>query len=179
MNSHKFNMYAGAVIGSLLVFLLLNFFTELIYTGGGHSEHEQLAFAVEIEGSAESAAGSEQQEAPDLAALVASADVTEGEKVFKQCKTCHKVEDGANATGPSLWGVVGRPIGTAPGFSYTEALAGHGGEWSLQNLVDFLSSPKDFAPGTKMSFKGLKKAEDAVNVIVYLNEADGSPMPLE
>ncbi len=174
MNSHKVNMYVGTIIGSLLFFLLLGFFSELIFVGRGEPEHEALAFAIEIE--AEEA--DTEEAAVDVAALIAAADVAKGEKLFGKCKACHKVEDGAKGVGPHLWGVVGRPIGAVAGFKYSDPIANHGGDWSLDNLLGFLEAPKTWAPGTKMAFKGLPKIEDRINVIVYLNELDGSPEPL-
>ena len=174
MNSQKINMYAGAIIGSLLLFVLLGYFSDLIFLGGGE-EGEQLAYAVEIE-EAEVAGGEEI--AIDWTALVAAADAAAGEKVFKKCKACHQVADGANGVGPFLWGVVGRDIASVAGYGYSDALTGLDGDWSLENLQAFLESPKKFAPGTKMSFSGLKKIEDRISLIVYLNEADGSPEPL-
>jgi cytochrome c2 len=175
MNSHKVNMYVGAVIGSLLFFLLLNFFSEQIYVGRGHPEHEPLAFAVAVE---EPAGGETDAAAVDYAALVAQADPANGEKIFGKCKACHQVADGANGVGPFLWGVVGRKIASAPGYSYSDALAGIDGNWDLQHLTEFLESPKAYAPGTKMSFAGLKKASDRVDLIAYLNQADGTPVDL-
>jgi cytochrome c2 len=174
MNSTKVNMYVGTIIGSLLFFLLLGFFSELIYVGRGHPEHEALAFAIEIEAEAEEA----EEAGTDFAALVAAAELAKGEKLFSKCKACHKVEDGANGVGPHLWGVVGRDIASVAGFSYSDTLAGIDGNWDLETLQAFLEAPKAFAPGTKMAFKGLPKIEDRINLIVYLNEADGSPAEL-
>ncbi len=174
MNSQKVNMYVGTIIGSLLFFLLLGFFSELIFVGSGAEEHEVLAFAIEIE----EEAGEVEEAAVDFAALVAAADPAKGQKLFGKCKACHKLTDGANGVGPFLWGVVGRPIGAAAGFNYSDGMANHGGDWSLDNLLGFLEAPKTWAPGTKMAFKGLPKIEDRIDVIVYLNQADGSPEPL-
>ncbi len=174
MNSQKVNMYVGTLIGSLLFFLLLGFFSELIFVGRGHPEHAALAFAIEIEVEVEDA----EEATVDYAALIAAADLAKGEKVFGKCKACHKLTDGKNGVGPFLWGVVGRPIGSAPGFKYSSGIASHGGDWSLDNLLGFLEAPKTWSPGTKMAFKGLPRIEDRINVIVYLNQADGSPVEL-
>ena len=174
MNSQKVNMYVGTIIGSLLFFLLLGFFSELVFVGSGAEEHEVLAFAIEIE----EEAGEVEEAAVDFAALVAAADPAKGQKLFGKCKACHKLTDGANGVGPFLWGVVGRPIGAVAGFKYSDGMANHGGDWSLDNLLGFLEAPKTWSPGTKMSFKGLPKIEDRIDVIVYLNQADGSPEPL-
>jgi cytochrome c len=174
MNSNKVNIYVGTIIGSLLFFLLLGFFSELVFVGSGAEEHEVLAFAIEIE----EEAGEVEEAAVDFAALVAAADPAKGQKLFGKCKACHKLTDGANGVGPFLWGVVGRPIGAAAGFNYSDGMANHGGDWSLDNLLGFLEAPKTWSPGTKMAFKGLPKIEDRIDVIVYLNQADGSPEPL-
>ncbi|MEL6479675.1 MAG: cytochrome c family protein, partial [Pseudomonadota bacterium] len=113
------------------------------------------------------------------AALLAAADAGAGKKVFRKCRACHKLEDGKNGVGPHLWGVVGRDQGSVEGYNYSDALKGLGGSWTLAELDAFLEKPKSYAPGTKMAFGGLKKPEDRINLIVYLNEEDGSPEPLE
>jgi len=176
MDSHKINMYAGGVIGSLLAFLLLNFFADLVYVGRGHSEHEQLAFAVAVEDAGHDTEST--ADAVDYAALLAAADAADGEKVFNKCKSCHKLEAGANGVGPTLHGVVGRTVGTEAGFAFSDAMKAHGGEWDLVSLSEFLAAPKTAVPGTKMGFAGLPKPEDRVNLIVYLNQASGAPVEL-
>ena len=174
MDSHKINMYAGGIIGSLLLFLLLGFFSDLIYVGRGHSGHEQLAFAVEV---AETDTAHEEV-ATDWAALIAAADLAKGETLFKKCKACHKIEEGVNGVGPSLWGVVDRDIASIAGFAYSDSLSGLEGGWNFENLQAFLESPKGMAADTKMTFKGLSKEQDRANLIVYLNQADGTPAEL-
>ena len=114
-----------------------------------------------------------------LSALLASADTAAGEKVFKKCKSCHTVEQGGkNKVGPNLWNVVGGPKAHAEGFAYSDAVSGLGGEWTYEDLDAYLTKPKDFAPGTKMSFAGLKKPGDRASVIVYLRTLSDSPKPL-
>ncbi len=98
--------------------------------------------------------------------------VARGEKVFKKCKACHQVGDGAkNRTGPILTGIVGSPAGAVEGFKYSKALlakAEEGLVWDEAALDAFLEKPKDFVPKTKMSFAGLKKEEDRAAIIAYL-----------
>ena len=110
---------------------------------------------------------------------LASADPAKGEAVFKKCAACHvAAAGGANGIGPNLWAVVGGPIGKhAPGFAYSEALSGKGGNWDWKSLDDWLSSPRAFAPGTKMTFAGLGDPQDRANVIAYLNK-QGSNLPI-
>ncbi len=81
--------------------------------------------------------------------------------------------DGSNATGPHLDGVVNRAVGTVDGFSYSGAMAAVFDTWTPEHLNTFLESPKGAAPGTKMSFSGLKKAEDRANLVAYLESLGG------
>ena len=176
MSMDQFNKVGGAVLAVFLVFLLLNFASGKIYgTGEGHDGAHELAYAVEIEGAD---TVEDVVEEVDIVELAMAADVAAGGKVFGKCKACHKVEDGKNGVGPHLWGVVGRDIAAVDGFSYSAALADMDGAWTLEELSAFLENPKGYAPGTKMSYAGLKDAQDRANLIAWLNEADGSPIDL-
>jgi cytochrome c len=103
---------------------------------------------------------------------LAQGDVALGEQVFKKCTVCHAVGDGAkNKVGPQLNGVLGRTAGTLEGFNYSQAMkdAGAGGlVWTPETVGEFLTKPKDFVKGTKMTFMGLTKPEDVANVVAYL-----------
>ncbi|MDA4809351.1 c-type cytochrome, partial [Enterobacter hormaechei] len=58
-----------------------------------------------------------------IATLLASADATRGEAIFKRCQACHTGEKGgANKVGPNLWDIVDRPMATHEGFSYSGAI---------------------------------------------------------
>ncbi|MGB5559089.1 MAG: cytochrome c family protein [Paracoccaceae bacterium] len=101
-------------------------------------------------------------------------DAAAGEKVFRKCMACHEIgPDAQSKTGPILTGVVGRKAGVIEGFAYSDALkaAAEGDTglvWTPENLDAFLTKPKDFLAGTKMTFAGLRKDEDRANVIAYL-----------
>src|SRR3546814_16237951 len=88
-----------------------------------------------------------------------SADVAAGEKVFAKCAACHTVnQGGANGIGPNLYGTVGEPIGQGKGgFAFSDALKSKGGNWTFENLDHWLTRPREFAPGTKMTLAGLGK----------------------
>ena len=86
-------------------------------------------------------------------------------------------QGGANALGPNLWGVVGKPHGAHPGFAFTDVLKGVPGNWDFKALDAWLANPKKYAPGTKMTFAGLSNPEDRANVIAFLN-SKGSNLPL-
>jgi cytochrome c len=124
--------------------------------------------------------GASAETAKPIEFYLASADPTKGEQVFKKCAACHNADNGgANALGPNLWGVLGEPVGKgAHGFAFSEALGSKGGAWDWDNLSEWLTSPKKFAPGTKMTFAGLGNPEDRANVIAFLNAHSNAPKPL-
>jgi Cytochrome c2 len=115
---------------------------------------------------------------PEFAAAIQCVSAADGEKVFRKCAACHKVEEGKNAVGPSLWGVVGRDVASISDFKYSDAVSGIGGQWTYQKLNEYLTNPRAYAKGTRMAFAGLRDVEDRAAVVKYLNEADGSPEPL-
>ncbi len=159
----------GSLCGALLVFLLGNWVAEEVYhMGGGHGEEHAAGYYIEVETAEEEA---EEEEQADFAELVAMADAGKGAKVFGKCKACHKLEDGANGTGPHLYQVVDRDVAAADGYGYSGALIAVADVWTIDNLNGFLENPKSYAPGTKMGFAGLKKVQDRANVIAYLAEA--------
>lgn len=104
--------------------------------------------------------------------VLADSDPAEGEKVFKKCKACHTVgEDAKNKVGPILNAIVGANAGANPDFKYSDALlakAAEGLVWDADSLTAFLTKPKDFIPGTKMTFAGLRKDEEIEDIISYL-----------
>ena len=101
--------------------------------------------------------------------MLASADIEKGKKVFGKCKSCHKLDDGVNGVGPHLYKVINRDIGSIEGFKYSKALMGLQGVWSIEELNKYLTKPSEYAPGTAMSFAGLKKDKDRADLIEYLN----------
>jgi cytochrome c len=97
-------------------------------------------------------------------------DVKAGEAVFKRtCAVCHTVEAGKNKIGPSLFGVVGRKSGSIEGFKYSDAMKKADVTWSNETLDKYLTDPKGFVPGNRMTYAGLKKEADRKAVIDYLD----------
>ena len=110
----------------------------------------------------------------------ATANLASGAKVFKKCAACHTVDNGgANKIGPNLWDVVGHAKAGVEGFKYSGALSAMGGAWEVADLDAFLTKPKDFVPGTKMTFAGLKREKDRTNIIAYLASLSDAPQALE
>ncbi len=162
----------GGFCGSLLIFLLSSWIAELLYHGGhGHGDGHASGYAIEVE--VAEVEESVEEEA-DFEALLAAADLGKGAKVFGKCKSCHKLEDGANGTGPHLYNIVDRSVGAASGsgYGYSGALVQVADVWTTYELNGFLENPKTYAPGTKMGFAGLKKPEDRANVIAYLQSVN-------
>lgn len=116
------------------------------------------------------------EEAPEPAADVAFADLTgdaaAGETVFAQCRTCHLVEEGKNGVGPSLYGIIGRASGSIEGFNYSDANKASGVTWTPEVMFEYLEAPREFMPGTRMAFPGLKNPQDRADVIAYLDATD-------
>jgi len=114
-----------------------------------------------------------------VTALLATADPAAGQKASKRCAVCHTFNDGgAKRVGPNLWGIVGKDKGTVDGFKYSDALRDKGGAWSYEDLNAFLASPKEFVKGTRMSFAGIKSAQDRAAIIAYMRQQSSSPLPL-
>ena len=119
------------------------------------------------------------EEAKPIGELLASANADNGAKIAKKCAACHDLTTGgANKVGPDLWGVVNRPIASHEGFSYSDALSGKKDQaWDYDHLNHFLTSPKAYAPGTKMSFAGISKDAERADVIAYLRTPVRQPGP--
>ncbi len=167
MNTMEITKYVGAFCGSLLVFLIISTLASSIFD----TASDVVAFSIPVpegEAEAEGEGDAEPSEEVDAVALVAAADPAAGEGVFRRCSACHKVEDGANAVGPHLAGVVGRDIASVEDFGYSGVLEGLEGAWEENALYAFLENPKGYAPGTAMAFAGLSDSEDRANVIAYL-----------
>jgi cytochrome c len=167
----RFNTIAGWLLFSGIVALGLNAVSERVFEANKPERPEKMGYP--IQGVVEEGA----EAGPDLGTLLAAADPAAGEKVFAKCSSCHTAnQGGANGIGPNLYGTVGEPIGKGKaGFAFSGALSGHGGNWTYENLFDWLKSPSAFAPGTKMTFAGLSKPEDRANVIAYLKQQGGGP----
>lgn len=108
-------------------------------------------------------------------AAMAAGDPAKGQKIFKKCAACHSLQAGKVKIGPSLHGVIGRTAGTSEGYKYSKAMKAHGKSgvvWSGETLDIYLTAPRKVVKGTKMSFPGLKNAEDRADIISYLKSAE-------
>ena len=107
---------------------------------------------------------------PSIAASVDAPDVHNGQAQFDQvCAICHTKEPAKNKIGPSLFGLIGRKSGSAPGFSYSDAMKNSGIVWDAQSLDKYLADPKAAVPGNKMPYAGVKRPELRKDIIAYLS----------
>ena len=169
-----FNTAAGWVLFAGIIGLGLSVLSDKYFHGYDPEDLpvEEMGYIIEgVEEDGEEEAG------PTLAQLLVDASAEDGAKVFAKCQSCHNVEQGGpNGVGPNLHGVMGEPIASnAPGFNYSSALSEKGGEWTWENMNEWLASPRNFATGTSMSFAGLGKPEDRANVMAYLAANGGAP----
>ncbi len=165
----------GGFCGMLLVFLLGGWAAESLYHvgGGGHGGEHAQAYTIDTGESR-----STDDEAPadpevSFAEVYATADIAAGERLFRACQACHKVEDGKNGTGPHLFGIVGRAVGAVDEFRYSGALVAVAESWGIEELDGFIEDPKGFAPGTKMAYRGMRDVEDRANLIAWLESIGG------
>lgn len=172
---NRTNTIAGWVLGAAIVALGAGIVSGEYFRA---ERPEKMGYPIEgvVEEGGEGGAAAE----VPIETLLAKADPAAGEKVFAKCAACHTAtKGGANGIGPNLYGVVGEAIGQgAGGFPFSDALKSKGGTWNFDLLSQWLTSPRKFAEGTKMTFAGLSKGEDRANVIAYLNSQSDHPQPL-
>lgn len=184
MSGMEMNKIAAAVLLAGLIGMVAGKASEILYFGGpvhkGHHKEEKRGYAIEVtDAPAEGAAAP--QGAPDISALFASADVKAGEAYFgKKCSTCHSIDKGgATKIGPNLYGIIGHPIASKEGYSYSSALQKHKGEtWDFDSMNQWQYKPALFARGTIMAYAGNPKDQERANLIAYLNAQSDSPKPL-
>ena len=177
MDSFEFNKIAGAPLGTLLLTMGLGLFSDVLFY---HPKPTKPGFELPAaaEGGASEAAAPEAAAEP-LPVLLAKADAKKGEGYAKACATCHSFDKGGAAkVGPNLYGVVNRPIGSAAGFAYSEALQKKGGTWSFDDIYKFIANPKGYAPGTKMGYAGEKDPQRRADIEAYLRTLADTPAPL-
>ena len=177
VDTFELSKIAGAFICALLVIVASRVAIEIGQHSSAPAAPGYVLPTPSADGAAAGAGGDAPAAAPaaafDPAAVAQAAEgasVDAGAKVFKKCNACHTAEaGGANKVGPNLGGLVGRAKGSHAGFAYSEAMKAKGGDWSMADLASFLHNPKEFVPGTKMMFPGIKDSTDLADLIAYLN----------
>ena len=185
MQEFEFYKVAGWVLTALLViFGMRTYFNS---HEGGEPEKPGYVLVTASKGDAKEASAEAKPEAgksdaaggEDIKVLLTKADAANGKALFKKCQACHVAEKGKTPTvGPNLWDVVNRAKGTYPGYGYSPAMASKGGNWTFEDLAQFIRNPKAFVSGTKMQFNGYASPTDEADVIAYLATLADTPVPL-
>ncbi len=173
----ELNKIAGAVLLAGLIAMVVGTVADVLYKP--HVDPDKRGYKVEVAEEPAAGGAAAKEEVIDIPALMAAANPEKGAAVIKKCATCHDFSKGGpNKIGPELWGVVGRPKAHNPGFTYSEAITKHGGNWDYESLFAFLKAPAKYAPGTKMSFAGIKKPSDIADLVAHLRTLSDTQYPL-
>jgi cytochrome c len=152
---------------SILVVFISVIFADLLYRP---KQNIKRGFEIELSADGKPVVKKEEK-IIDLATLLKTADIDRGIKIFKKCATCHSINKGEAAkVGPNLYAVLGRKRGSMSGFSYSKAMIEKGGSWDAESINQFIAKPREYLPGTKMAFAGLKKPQDRADIILYLQK---------
>lgn len=105
----------------------------------------------------------------DIENLFANADLEKGRKLSRQCVSCHDFSKNlSKKIGPPLWGIVNRKTAIIADYKYSKSLSKAKRNWTKLELFNFLEEPKEYLRGTSMMYKGLKKIDDRIDLISYL-----------
>ena len=181
--SSETNKLLCAILTSVLFLLLTSFISELIFKPD--EINKNISYTIKDNSKDEIEDPELKKEKinkeitnASLAKLINESDELMGENfVKKNCSACHEFSlPHKNKIGPSLALILNRKVGSLDGYKYSKAFISKEVDWDLLNLYYFLKNPKEWMPGTRMSYRGIKKENDLVNVLKYLsyNTADGS-----
>jgi cytochrome c len=180
MSGLEVNKILASIILAILIVTVIGHLGDII-VNVDHHEMEETAYKIDVpeKGQAAIEVAPKEEIIEPISLFLASASLEKGEKLFKKCSSCHNYnKDSANKVGPNLWNLINRPKASVDGFAYSKALAEYGGEWSYEEIAEFLYKPKKFVKGTKMNFIGLKKVQDRANIVLFLREQSENPVPL-
>jgi len=179
MSGRENNKLAAGILIAGLIAMITGKIVDVLYEPNLHPAQRGYSVAVTESTGSAPAAALEEKVVIDIKALMAKASAENGKALMAKCSACHTVDKGgANRVGPNLWETIGRARGTHEGYTYSQSLKALGGNWDYESLALLLHKPKQYLPGTKMSFAGFNKVEDAADVIAYLRTLSDSPKPL-
>jgi cytochrome c len=181
MSSFELNKIIGAVLGAMILAMVCGIIAGSVVRRRALEKPAYTVAAVEPS-KGEAGAGAAAGAGPEpIEPLLAAASADAGKAKVKACAACHTFDKGGkNGIGPNLYDTVGEPIAEGhEGYAFSPALQAHkGAKWTADDLNKWLFSPKSFAPGTKMTFPGMRSAQDRADVITYLDSLSDQPKPL-
>ena len=181
MSSFEFNKILAAIILAIVIVVIIGKLGNVILDTK-ETEQKETAYKIDIPESnistiESSTTSSENIES--ISALLATASLENGEKIFKKCGACHNYKkESKSKIGPNLWNIINSAKASSEGFAYSNALVEFGGTWKFEELNNFLYKPKDYIQGTKMNFAGLRKVQDRADLIMWLRQQSDNPVPL-
>ena len=178
MDSFELNKFLGALLGTCLVLLAVHIASGAIFSPPVPAKP---GYVIEVKQEQPAAPGTGAAPAPavPIETLLASASLQRGAQVAKQCELCHNLGKGQGTKiGPGLYGIVGQPVASEPGFSYSAPLKAKGGTWTFDALNTWLTNPRADVPGTLMTFGGISNEHQRADLIAYLNSNSDNPLPL-
>ena len=172
MDSFTFNKIAGAVLTACIVMFLANEISHVVSKPVVLSED---AYPIEV---AETGAAAVEEVVLSLPELLAMADASRGERQARKCAGCHTFnQGGATKTGPNLYDIINNDKGHIADFAYSSALLEMGGLWTYENMDAFIANPRQYMPGTKMSYAGLRNPEQRADLLAYMQTLSATPVP--
>ena len=181
MSSFEFNKILAAIILALIVVVIISKVGDII-VDTNKTDLKETAYIIDIpksDAKVSSTSIATLEDIKPILDLLAMASLESGEKIYKKCSACHNYKKGSKAKiGPSLWNIINRSIASVDGYAYSSALSEFGGNWTYEELSNFLYKPKEYIQGTKMNFAGLKKAEDRADLILWLRQQSDNPVSL-
>jgi cytochrome c len=178
MDSFELNKIIGAVLATCLLLLVTSFTASALFAPK-MPEKPGFAIAAKEEGEGGGAKEAAPAKSEPIEKLLQTASVEKGAAAAKKCAACHTFAKGEkNGVGPNLYGIIGDKKGEGRGFNFSAAMKGKGGDWSIDDLNQFIANPKAFVPGTAMGFAGIPKDSERADVIAYLNSLSDHPAPL-
>jgi cytochrome c len=176
MDSFEWNKIAGAVLGTCIFIFVIRLIAENVYEAEVPAKPGYVVAGVTETPGAGAAAAPAEEAMPDWGTVLASADAGAGKTISARCEQCHDTSSAKQVKiGPPLFGVVDRQRASVGGFDYSSAMKSKGGNWTYDELFKFIKSPGSYIPGTKMSFAGISRTEDRINLIAFLRTNADSP----
>jgi len=166
MSSFEINKIMGGIFSVTLLIIIINNISNILYI---EEDKTILTEVSKVKTNKDMEQSIEKEIIDDINKIVINANDKLGEIIIKKCVVCHSFkENGKNKLGPKLFNIFERKIASVKDFKYSKTLKNVNNIWNIENLNNFIANPKKWAPGTNMSFIGIKDINDRANLIKYL-----------